>query len=337
MKAVVLHETGGPKKLKIDTVDLPEPPRGHVRIKVHCAALNRRDVWITLGAYPKIQFPAICGSDGAGVVEKCGPDVDVNLIGQECVIYPALNWGDDPKCGGTDFRVLGMPEQGTFAEYICVPKSSVFSKPAHLSWEAAAALPLAGLTSWRATFSQGELKRNEQVLITGIGGGCATFILQWATAVGAMAYVTSSKDEKLKKVQEMGARQGFNYKIEGWEKEAKKSSRGFDLIVDSGGGSGLNRLLDTLKPGGRYIFFGATQGDADEGLSMAKLFFKQIRIQGSTMGNEQEFGEMLEFVEKNSISPIIDKVYPLEEAREAHERMLNSEQTGKIVLKILNE
>ncbi|MEC9248556.1 MAG: zinc-binding dehydrogenase, partial [Pseudomonadota bacterium] len=97
------------------------------------------------------------------------------------------------------------------------------------------------------------------------------------------------------------------------------------------------RLLDTLKPGGRYIFFGATQGDADEGLSMAKLFFKQIRIQGSTMGNEQEFGKMLEFVEKNSISPIIDKVYPIEEAREAHERMLNSEQTGKIVLKILNE
>ena len=255
MKAVVLHETGGPKKLQIESLDIPEPARGQVRIKLRCAALNRRDVWITLGAYPKIEFPAICGSDGAGVVEKCGPGVNTQLIGKECVLYPALNWGDDPKCGGPDFRVLGMPEQGTFAEYICVPTSSVFPKPTHLSWEAAAALPLAGLTSWRATFSQGELKSDETILITGIGGGCATFVLQWSTALGAMAYVTSSKEDKLKKAQEIGAKLGFNYKKEDWERDAKKSSGGFDLIIDSGGGSGLNRLLDILKPGGRYVFF----------------------------------------------------------------------------------
>ena len=333
MRAIVLEEVGGPDKLVVKEVDNPQPKEGQVLVKLKTAALNRRDVWITLGAYPKINLPAICGSDGAGVIEKCGAGVDDKLVGQESIIYPALNWGENPRCGGADFRVLGMPEQGTFAEYICVPRSSIFAKPIHLSWEEAAALPLAGLTSWRATFSHGELKKNERILITGIGGGCATFVLQWAKATGAMPYVTSSNENKLEQALKLGAITGFNYKKEGWEKEAKRVSGGFDLIVDSGGGDGLNSLLDTLNPGGRYVFFGATQGDATKGLSMAKLFFKQIRIQGSTMGSESEFAEMIHFVEKHNITPTVDKVYPLEHGVEAHHRMLNSEQTGKIVIK----
>ena len=147
-----------------------------------------------------------------------------------------------------------------------------------------------------------------------------------------MPYVTSSNENKLEQALKLGAITGFNYKKEGWEKEAKRVSGGFDLIVDSGGGDGLNSLLDTLNPGGRYVFFGATQGDATKGLSMAKLFFKQIRIQGSTMGSESEFAEMIQFVEKHNITPTVDKVYPLERGVEAHHRMLNSEQTGKIVI-----
>ena len=132
MRAIVLEEVGGPDKLVVKEVDNPQPKEGQVLVKLKTAALNRRDVWITLGAYPKITFPAICGSDGAGVIEKCGAGVDDKLVGQESIIYPALNWGENPRCGGADFRVLGMPEQGTFAEYICVPRSSIFPKPIHM-------------------------------------------------------------------------------------------------------------------------------------------------------------------------------------------------------------
>ncbi|MGB1881408.1 MAG: alcohol dehydrogenase catalytic domain-containing protein, partial [Gammaproteobacteria bacterium] len=134
MKALVLREIGGPEKLTIEDLPMPEPGPGEVRVKLRCAALNRRDMWITVGAYPRIRFPSIAGSDGAGIVDAVGAGVATEQVGQEVVLYPALCWGDDPRCGGPEFRVLGMPDQGTHAEYICVPASSVYPKPAHLSF-----------------------------------------------------------------------------------------------------------------------------------------------------------------------------------------------------------
>ena len=141
MQALVLRELGGPDKLAIEEIPTPTPAPGEVRVRLKTAALNRRDVWITVGAYPRIQFPAIAGSDGAGVIDAVGPGVAATEVGREVMIYPALEWGDDPRCGGARFRVLGMPDQGTFAEYICVPADSVYAKPAHLSWAEAAAIP----------------------------------------------------------------------------------------------------------------------------------------------------------------------------------------------------
>ena len=332
MHAIVLNEIGGPQKLKLETIESPKPKKGEVRVKLKAAALNHRDVWITLGAYPKIQFPAGCGSDGAGIVDEIGNEVDDALLGRECVIYPALNWGNNERCGGKDFRVLGMPEQGTFAEYICVPASSILPKPNHLDWVQSAAMPLAGLTSWRATITHGEVKAGDRVLITGIGGGCATFACQWASKIGAKVFVTSGSNEKLVLSKKFGASDGVNYNNHDWPKIIKKMSGGVDLIIDSGGGDGLNQLLDTLDVGGRYVFFGATMGDSSKGLNMAKIFFKQIRIQGSTMGMESEFKNMLDFAEKNKIVPVIDKVFPFKNAVDAHLRMHKSEQLGKIVL-----
>lgn len=333
MKALRLHETGGPEKLVIEDIPVPEPAGGEVRVKLRTAALNRRDYWITLGMYPRIQFPAVAGSDGAGTVDAVGDGVDGALVGDEVIIYPAREWGDDPRCGGDDFRVLGMPDQGTFAEYICVPADSLAPKPAHLSWEEAAAVPLAGMTAWRATVTHGEVAAGQNVLVTGIGGGCATFALAWAKGHGAKVYVTSGSQEKLDRAVGLGAAGGYNYREDGWHKQVLKDTGGVDLVVDSGGGNGLNAVLDTLGRGGRYVFFGATQGDADTGLQMAKLFFKQVRIQGTTMGRPEEFRAMIDFINQHGIKPLVDTVYPFAEAVSAHQRMGEGDQMGKLVLR----
>lgn len=334
MQALVLRELGGPQKLNIENIPTPEPGAGQVRVRIITAALNRRDVWITLGAYPKINFPAIAGSDGAGIVDAVGAGVDDGLMGREVVIYPALEWGDDPRCGGPNFRVLGMPDQGTFAQFICVPVDSVVDKPAHLSWEEAAALPLAGLTAWRATVTHGEVSAGHKVLVTGIGGGCATFALAWARAHGAEVFVTSSSAEKIAQAVTLGASAGFNYRDADWVKQLRATTGGIDLIVDSAGGNGMHDALDTLNNGGRYIFFGATTGNPEKGLNMAKLFFRQVRIQGTTMGRPEEFRAMLECVNAHQLKPVVDHVYPFADAVAAHKRMQDSEQMGKLVLRM---
>jgi len=333
MKALTLCGSDGPSSLSLVDVDVPVPGPNEVRVKLKCAALNRRDVWMTVGQYPGIQMPAIAGSDGSGTVDAVGDGIPKDCLGREVVIYPALEWGDDPRCGGKDFRVLGMPDQGTFAEYICVPKSSIYPKPRHLSWEQAAAFPLAGLTAWRAVVTHGEVNKGDKVLVTGIGGGAAGFALLWAKEKGADVIVTSSSQDKIDMAIKEGAVAGYNYSNDSWGKELRSEIGSIDLVIDSGGGDGMNSVLDTLKNGGRYVFFGATQGNPSRGLNMAKLFFKQIRIQGTTMGKLEEFQEMIDFVSSNKLEPIIDQIFDFSDAIAAHERMLKSEQMGKIVLR----
>ena len=216
MKALTLCGSDGPSSLSLVDVDVPVPGPNEVRVKLKCAALNRRDVWMTVGQYPGIQMPAIAGSDGSGTVDAVGDGIPKDCLGCEVVIYPALEWGDDPLCGGKDFRVLGMPDQGTFAEYICVPKSSIYPKPRHLSWEQAAAFPLAGLTAWRAVVTHGEVKKGDRVLVTGIGGGAAGFALLWAKEKGADVIVTSSSRDKIDVAIKEGAVAGYNYSNDSW-------------------------------------------------------------------------------------------------------------------------
>ena len=332
MKAVVLHETGGPDKLRIEDVPTPSPAPGQVRVALKASALNRRDYWITVGAYPRIQFPSISGSDGAGVIDAVGAGVDAALIGREVVIYPARDWGDDPRCGGPDFRVLGMPDQGTLAEYICVATENCAAKPPHLSWVQAAAFPLAGLTAWRAVVTHGEVQRGQKVLVTGIGGGVATFALLWARHHGATVYVTSGSEEKLAQAKQLGAAGGVSYRAADWSRRIREMSGGIDLVIDSAGGSVVNAALNTLNNGGRFVFFGATLGNPTEGLEMAKLFFRQIRIQGTTMGTPAEFNAMVDFINRHRIEPVVDQVLKLEDAVDAYRRLEAGDQMGKLVL-----
>jgi len=333
MKAVVLKETGGPDKILVEEVATPEPAAGEVRVKLHASALNRRDYWLTLGMYPGMDLPCIPGSDGAGVIDGVGEGVDEGEVGREVVIYPARQWGTDWRAPSMNFRVLGMPDDGTLAEYIVTPADTVYDRPDHLSWEEAAAVPLAGLTSWRAAVTHGEVEQGQTVLVTGAGGGVATFAIHWCLSKGAKVYVSSSSEEKIDAAKSIGAAGGANYKDEDCYKQLRKESGGFDLIIDSAGGDAFNAVLDSLNMAGRYVFFGATQGVPSKGLQLPKLFFKQVRIQGTTMGSQEEFAAMLDWLSQHKIEPVVDQAMPLAEAKAAFQLMEKMGQTGKIVLR----
>ncbi|MBU9713090.1 zinc-binding dehydrogenase [Evansella tamaricis] len=335
MKAIVIKETGGLETLEYKDVPQPAASFGEVVIRLDFAGMNRRDIFVRKGQYPGVKFPAIPGSDGAGEIVEIGEGVEGLKVGEEVVINPALNWGDNPKFPAKEFTILGNPVDGTHAQYIKVLAENVFPKPAYLSSKEAAAIPLGGLTAYRALFTRGKLQSGETVLIPGIGGGVATFLLQMAVAVGARVFVTSGDDKKITKAMELGAEGGVNYRTsENWGKELKEMiNGGVDLSVDTIGGDTFNQLISLAKPGSRIVTFGATTGLVPNVL-MPIVFLKQLDILGTTMGTPREFNEMLDFYEKYEIHPVIDHVFPLSQISEAHEYMEAGNQFGKLVLEI---
>ena len=331
MKALILREINKP--LTIEDRREPKPTHAQVVVGLKAAALNRRDDWVTQGLYPDMAIPVTLGSDGAGVVTKIGKGVPEEWSGKEVVINPGWNWGDNPKAQGNDFRILGMPDDGTFAEEILVPVETLYPKPDGYSWPEAAALPLAGLTAYRAVLIQGQVKQGQKVLVTGIGGGVATFALQFAQAAGATVLVTSSSAQKIDKAVELGATAGYNYQDKDWEKQLQSEHGTMDLIIDSAGGEGYPKLIDLATPGGRIVNYGSTMKVPVQ-IELRKLFWKQLHLIGSTMGSPQEFGQMLDLVNEKQIRPVIDRIFPLEAGNDALERMRDAKQFGKIVLEI---
>ena len=330
MNAAILTEVKMP--IALQTVPDPVATPGSAVVRLKAAALNHRDLWVQLGQYANIKLPLIPGSDGAGVVESVGSPADQSWIGREVIINPSLDWGDNPRAQGPKFRILGMPDPGTFAERIAIPVANLALKPAHLSWEQSAALPLAGLTAWRALFTRAQLKAGEKVLVTGIGGGAALYALQFARAAGAQVWVTSSSAEKIARAQTLGAAGGVNYRDAGWVAALSTAAGGlFDVIVDSAGGEGFASLIELTRPGGRISFFGATTGNP-KGLDLRKCFFRQINLLGTTMGSPADFAGMSDFVAANKIVPIVDRVFSLAATEEALRHMETGAQFGKIVL-----
>jgi NADPH:quinone reductase-like Zn-dependent oxidoreductase len=309
-------------------------------VRLKAAALNRRDLWIRLGQYAGIEYPMILGSDGAGIVESVSGE-DQSWVGREVIINPAYGWGaieafQDP----TTFQILGLPAGGTFAQLVRVPTESLFEKPPHLSWHEAAALPLAGLTAFRALTSRAHLVAGESVLVTGAGGGAATFAILFAKALGAVVYVTTGNDVKLARAIELGAAGGVNYHETDWDTKLKDvetyvelRQMNFDVIIDSAMGDGLSRFIKLAKPGARIVFYGATNGNPSE-INSRSVFWKQLSLLGTTMGSPADFAAMLAFVNEHKLRPVIDEVFPLENVNEALDRMQSSSQFGKIVLHI---
>lgn len=309
----------------------PIPGPGEALVAIRAAALNHRDVWIKAGEYAGLKWPCIPGSDGAGVVAATGDGVDrAAWQGREVIINPSFNWGASESAQGEQFSILGLPRNGTLAEKIAVPVEQLTAKPPHLTWEEAAALPLAGLTAYRAVFSRGALQSGERVLVNGIGGGVALFALQFAIAAGAKVWVTSSSPEKIAQATELGAQGGYNYKDADWAK-ATRPLGGFHLLIDSAGGPGFAQLIEAAAAGARIVFFGATRGDPPT-LPSRKVFWRQLSLLGTTMGSPADWSAMISFVGRHKLRPIVSNVFPLDRAAEAFALMERGDQFGKIVV-----
>lgn len=316
--------------IEIREVNQPTLGVNQALVKTSAVALNRRDQWIREGMYPNIQFGTTLGSDACGEVIEVNEKSNQNWIGKKVVINPNVNWGDDLAVQSADYSVLGMPKPGTFAEYIVVNVDRLVGKPNHLSDEQAAALPLGGLTAYRAIMKHGQLKQSDTVLISGFGGGVAQFAFQFGIAVGADVYVTSGSQEKIDQAKAMGAKGGFNYKEENWAKDALKTSGGIDVVIDSAGGDQINTFIKVMRPAGRIVFYGATNGMPAK-IDMFRMFWNQITLQGSTMGNDQEFVQMVQFVEQHKLIPVIDSIRPFDQIIDVFDQMKSGNRVGKLV------
>jgi NADPH:quinone reductase-like Zn-dependent oxidoreductase len=326
LRAVLLTAHGGPEVLEPATVPDPEPGPGQVAVDLVRAALNHRDVWIREGRPGPL--PAILGSDGAGVVSEVGPGAEGLAAGDEVVINPALDWGPGEDEPGPDFRILGRPDQGTYAERIVVAAHQVRPRPAGWSWDECAAFPLAGLTAWRALRLAGA-GPGRRILVTGAGGGVATFLVQIGAALGATVVATTGSDPKVARALELGAAEAFDYHDPEWPKQAGQ----VDAAIDSTGGSGLDAVIGTLVRGGVLVSFGDTSREPAS-VDLAEVFLEWRRIQGTTMGSPREFDALLRHLASANWRPAIDSILPLEEAAEAHRRLVNPDRIGKVVLAI---
>jgi NADPH:quinone reductase-like Zn-dependent oxidoreductase len=343
LKAVRIHEHGGVEKLRYE--EAPEPTLAgpnDVIIKLKAASLNHIDIWIRRGLTGiEVALPHILGADGAGVVTDVGDRVRNVATGDAVCLYPPSGCGRCEFCL-TDreymcihLRVLGERENGTYAEYTRVPARNCFSIPPGLSFEQAAAFPLVYITVWRMLVTNARLKPGEQVLILGIGGGIATAALQLAARIGTHIIVTSSSDEKLEKAKTLGAEHGINYKNADFAREVRRltGKRGVDVVVDCVGGDSWIKSLASLAKGGRLVTCGATAG-AHPPTDIQRIFWNNLKIFGSTLGDRAEFTEVLNFMAASCTQPVIDRVFSLRDAATAQNRLEQGKQFGKIVLRM---
>ncbi|MCL4507941.1 MAG: zinc-binding dehydrogenase [Chloroflexi bacterium] len=333
MKAAILYHPTLPEKLTAGETEMPRPQAGQVRVRIEAAALNHRDVFICRGQYSGLRFPVILGADGVGIIDIVGEGVSSKHIGQKVIINPALEWGDDARLPGPHFRILGMPDDGTFAEAVCVPEKSVYPVPGHLTSEEAAALPLAGLTAYRALFTRARLKARERLVITGVGGGVAAAALQLSIVAGATVAVTSGHDFKLERARQLGAAEAVSYRSDDWVHKLREWSGGSgpDVVLDGAGGGSLEAAIDLVRPGGRVVLYGATLGNVPA-LTARRIFWKQLDVLGSTMGSPEDFEQLLGLVGAHQIRPEVDASFALEDIGSALHRLDTGLQFGKIVI-----
>ncbi|WP_207400833.1 zinc-binding dehydrogenase [Actinomadura roseirufa] len=326
MAAVTHGGAPGLDGVSVRRRDAPDPGPGEVLVRLRAAGLNHRDLFLAdarTAADPAVTL----GSDGAGVVEAAGPGAAA-APGAEVVINPCIGW-DDPDDVPEVPEILGVPADGTFAEYVVVPARNVAPKPAHLDWAEAAALPLAGLTAYRALFTRGGLRAGEHVLLPGIGGGVATLALAMAKAAGATVTVTSRVPDKLRLARGLGA----DHALGSGDDWSAAPGGPADLVVDGVGSATFAAGVAALRPGGRLVSLGATTG-ADVPLSLRDLFFRQISVLGTSMGSAREFARMLEFVTEHGIRPVVHGARPLDEGPAALADLAAGVQFGKLVLSI---
>jgi zinc-binding alcohol dehydrogenase/oxidoreductase len=317
VKAIRIHEDGGPEVLRYEDVPDPTPADGEVLIELRAASLNHLDVWVRKGL-PSVPKPHILGADGSGVI--AGTD-------ERVVINPGI-WS------GGKMHIVGETMDGTHAELIAVPRDFVHPLPGDLSFEEAAAFPLVFLTAYRMLVTRARLQAGEWVLIWGIGGGVATAALAIAKALGARVVVTSSSDAKLAEARELGADATVNHGTDDVVARVKEITEGgAHVVVDDVGEATWKRTLDAARLEGRIVVCGATTGP-NPPAALHRVWWKQLSILGSSMGTPEDFRHVYDLVAAGKVRPKVDCVYPLADARAAHERLEAGDQLGKIVLSI---
>jgi zinc-binding alcohol dehydrogenase/oxidoreductase len=317
VKAIRIHEDGGPEVLRYEDAPDPEPADGEVLVELRAASLNHLDLWIRKGL-PSVPKPRILGADGAGI------RVDT---GEAVVINPGIEHG-------ATITVVGEHMDGTHAELVAVPEENVYPLPERLSFEEAAAFPLVFETAYRMLVTKATLAEGEWVLLWGIGGGVSTAALAIAKALGARALVTSSSDEKLARARELGADATVNHATGDVAAAVKEATgEGVDVVVEHVGEATWKTSLQVVRPGGRIAVCGATTGP-NPPAQLHRIWWKQLTIYGSTMGTKEDFEGAYELVASGRATPVVDEVFPLAEAGAAHERLEAGAQLGKIVLRI---
>lgn len=325
MKAYV-YEHG---QLRLKDVDVQALGKEDVLVSLRVAGLNRRDIAIP-NRLGDEQPAIILGSDGAGVIEQIGEDVDQVQVGDEVIINPALGWEENSDAPPEGFEILGVPDNGTIAEKIVIAQSQVEKKPEYLSWQEAGVLALASLTGFRAMFTKGQLKKGETVFIPGASSGVATYMIQFAKAVGAKVIVSSRSEEKRRQALDIGADVAIDTAAD-WEVELKNET--IDLVIESVGRATFNRSLNILKRGGKIVVFGATTEDTVE-FNLREFFYGQYQLFGSTMGSREELQTLLTFMEEYKIHPIVGHTFALDDIEEAVEFLKENKQFGKIAIEI---
>ncbi|TVR44207.1 MAG: alcohol dehydrogenase [Planctomycetota bacterium] len=328
MRALILDAD-----LRLSLADRPQPlpAADEALVAIRAAALNRRDYWISKGLYPGLTPPVILGSDGCGEVVALGEGADQSWLGRRVVINPSLAWGASQAHQGADFQILGNPRDGTFASHLAIPLSALHPAPDHLSDAEAAALPLAGLTAWRALVSRAQVRPGERVLITGIGGGVAQMALMLSRSLGCRVAVTSRDGAKGEAARQAGAELALDAQAQDWAKALQGAWGVVDVVIDGVGGANLPALVQAADYGARIVVYGATAGEP-QGLPLRPLFWKQLAILGSTMGSPADFADLLDHVREHGLRPRIDGSWPLAEWATALERMASGAACGKLVL-----
>ena len=326
MKAIRIHEDGGPEVLRYEDAPDPEPAPGDVLVRLHAASLNHLDVWVRKGL-PSVPKPRILGADGAGVVEALGDGAAGLEVGQRVVINPAV-------IENGRMHVVGEAMQGTHAELVSLPARNVYPIPDSLSFEEAAAFPLVFETAHRMLVAKAALQEGETVFVWGIGGGVATAVLAIAKALGARVIVTSSSTEKLARARELGADETIDHATEDVRARMKElAPGGADVVVETVGAETWKTSLEVAAPRGRITVCGATTGP-NPPAGLHRIWWKELVVLGSTMGSAEDFETCLELVTSGRVRPVVDETFPLVEAKTAHERLEAGAQLGKIVLRI---
>jgi len=326
LKAFV-YEVG---EWKLKEMEDPVPGPGEAVVSLKVSGLNRRDLYIP-GRIGPDKEAVVIGSDGAGVVSRVGEGVSRFKEGDEVIINPALGWMEQSAAPPASFEILGMPDNGTMAEKIVLPADQLEPKPASLSWEEAGVLSLAAMTGYRALVTRGQIEDGQTVFIPGAGSGVATYLIQFAKALGARVLVSSRSADKRNRAVGIGADRAIDTNAD-WKEELKDET--IDLVIDSVGEATFNRSLEVLKKGGRIVTFGATTNDHIH-FDLRSFFYGQYDLLGSTMGNREELRALLKLMEEKDIHPIVDSVYPLGDILTAMDKLENSTQFGKVAIRIM--